>query len=46
MAPLIFGSRGHFKFQGANPAPCRPRNIPVLLSNNDEYDNVGCIYFY
>ena len=26
--PLVLGSRDHFKFEGANPASRRPRNIP------------------
>ena len=27
--PFVLGSMGHFKFEGANPASRRPRNIPV-----------------
>ena len=28
--PLVLGSMGHFKFQGANPASRRPRKIPGI----------------
>ena len=25
----MWGLMGHFKFQGANPSSCKPRNIPI-----------------